>query len=109
MTSARLRGLPAAAALLCAGLVLAACGGGGAGQQASTGGGAPVEGGTASYAQPAGSTPNWILPLSISGKTATFNASVRFALWTPLYLYTAESGPLGFDAKGSLATATPTW
>lgn len=109
MTSARLRGLPAAAALLCAGLVLAACGGGGAGQQAGTGGSAPVEGGTASYAQPAGSTPNWILPLSISGRTATFNSSVRFALWTPLYLYTAENGPLGFDAKGSLATATPSW
>jgi peptide/nickel transport system substrate-binding protein len=109
MISPRLRGTSLAAALLCAGLALAACGGGGSSPQAGAGGGTPVEGGTATYAQPAGSTPNWILPLGVPGKTATYNQSIRNALWAPLLSYTAESGKLGLDVKGSLATAAPAW
>ena len=112
MTSARLRGLsraPLAAAMLCTALVLAACGGGSGPQAVPDVGGAPVAGGTATYALPAGATPNWILPLLTGGKTATHNTSVRYALWTPLYGYTAESGQLTFDAKASLATGEPSW
>jgi peptide/nickel transport system substrate-binding protein len=98
-----------AAAALCAAVALTACGGGGTGAAPGTATGTPVEGGTATYALPAGATPNWILPLITAGKTATHNTSVRVALWSPLYAYTAESGALGFDAPASLATADPTW
>ncbi|WP_432571319.1 peptide ABC transporter substrate-binding protein [Kineococcus sp. SYSU DK005] len=99
------------ALLLVGALGLTACTGGSvqdsaAGAEAT---GQALEGGTASYALPANSTPNWILPLITSGKTATYNTSVRIALWTPLYSYTAESGQLGVDLKGSLASAEPTW
>jgi peptide/nickel transport system substrate-binding protein len=112
MATARPRGISRirlAALALGAAVALAACGGGGPAQQPGAATGAPVEGGTASYALPAGATPNWILPLLTAGKTATHNTSVRVALWSPLYAYTAESGELGFDVDASLATGEPTW
>jgi peptide/nickel transport system substrate-binding protein len=112
MATARPRGISRirlAALALGAAVALAACGGGGTAQQPGAATGAPVQGGTASYALPAGATPNWILPLLTAGKTATHNTSVRVALWSPLYAYTAESGQLSFDVDGSLATGDPTW
>jgi peptide/nickel transport system substrate-binding protein len=82
-------------------LVLAAC----AGAQVRHGGGQgrPVAGGAVAFALPPAAAPNWIMPISLPGFTATFNAALRDGLFVPLYHYDGSSGTVGMDGAAGAA------
>ncbi|WP_020501537.1 peptide ABC transporter substrate-binding protein [Sciscionella marina] len=63
-----------------------------------------VAGGSVSFALPPSATPNWILPIGVSGYGATYNSAIRNTLYPPLYLFDKTSnGTLGMDEKASAA------
>jgi hypothetical protein len=63
------------ALMLCACLGIAGCAG--APRQHGAGQGRAVTGGSLSFALPPGATPNWLLPISLPGFTASFNGAIR--------------------------------
>ncbi|HEY0579050.1 MAG TPA: peptide ABC transporter substrate-binding protein [Pseudonocardia sp.] len=87
--------------MLCACLGIAGCAG--AQRQHGGGQGRAVTGGSVSFALPPGATPNWLLPISLPGFTASFNRAIRAELYVPLYLYSAASGTVGPDDAASAA------
>jgi peptide/nickel transport system substrate-binding protein len=82
-------------------LALAGCAG--ARQPHGGGQGRAVAGGSASFALPPATAPNWLLPISLPGFTAGFNSGLRNQLFVPLYLYNNSSGALALDGAGSAA------
>jgi len=89
------------ALMLCACLGIAGCAG--APRQHGGGQGRAVIGGSLSFALPPGATPNWLLPISLPGFTASFNGAIRAELYVPLYLYSGASGTVGLDDAASAA------
>ncbi|MEV6605236.1 peptide ABC transporter substrate-binding protein [Kutzneria sp. NPDC051319] len=89
------RRLGRVAAIICC-LVLTACAGG----QVRHGVGGPN---SVSFALPPSATPNWILPLTIPGYTASYNGVIQSALFLPLYAYDGSSGAVARDDKASAA------
>ena len=90
----------AAAGLLAvvAALALAACGGSSANSGAATGSiaqpglygslppaGTPTQGGTITYGQLSGETPNYIFPITPSGDASTYNYQWQSMMYLPLY------------------------
>ncbi|HEX4250684.1 MAG TPA: peptide ABC transporter substrate-binding protein [Pseudonocardia sp.] len=82
-------------------LVLAGCAG--ARQRHGGGQGHPVPGGSASFALPPATAPNWLLPISLPGFTAGFNSALRDQLFVPLYAYNNSSGTVALDKVASAA------
>ncbi len=101
------RCLPAAAAVLCAGLALAACGGGRgtSSSTSSTSGSAAVKaakGGTASFAEVPGDQPNFIFPIDpVAFQTVANSSDFQDLMWRPLVWEGVGSGP-GIDRTKSL-------
>jgi len=58
---------------------------------------------TVSYALPAGTGPNWILPLSSPDTLATHNHAIKSTMWAPLFEYNGTSGKMEWDKKASAA------
>ncbi|MDI3404198.1 peptide ABC transporter substrate-binding protein [Streptomyces cavernicola] len=57
------------------------------------------------YALPANFTPNWILPIGTAAHLNTNNSSISDTLWEPLIAYDGSTGKIGWNKKGSIATA----
>ena len=57
------------------------------------------------YALPANFTPNWILPIGTAAHLNTNNISIANSLWEPLIAYDGSTGSMGWNKKGSVATA----
>ncbi|WP_221584967.1 peptide ABC transporter substrate-binding protein [Microbacterium sp. G2-8] len=55
------------------------------------------------YALPANATPNWLMPLGISGKLATHNSSLIRAMYEPLIAYDGSLGTVDRVADADLA------
>lgn len=85
-------GLAAAAALV------AGCAAGGNGGDAAT-----EPGDELNYALPANATPNWLMPLGISGKLATHNSSLIRSLYEPLIAYDGSMGTVDRVPTADLA------
>ncbi|WP_329349076.1 peptide ABC transporter substrate-binding protein [Streptomyces sp. NBC_01261] len=90
--------LLAGASLTTASLLLAGCSGSS---------GTPSSGSHDSidYALPANFTPNWILPIGTAAHLNTNNISIANSLWEPLIAYDGSTGTMGWNKKGSVATA----
>lgn len=56
-----------------------------------------------SYALPAGTGPNWILPISSPDTMATHNSAIKATMWPRLFEYNGTSGKMEWDQKGSAA------
>ncbi|WP_261165532.1 peptide ABC transporter substrate-binding protein [Microbacterium sp. Marseille-Q6965] len=98
-TTARGRVGIAAAGLLATAALVAGCAAGGA-DGAS---GEPKD--ELNYALPANATPNWLMPLAISGKLATHNSSLIRALYEPLIAYDGSMGTVDRVPTADLADA----
>ena len=85
-------GLAAAAALV------AGCAAGGNGGDA-----AAESSDELNYALPANATPNWLMPLGISGKLATHNSSLIRSLYEPLIAYDGSMGTVDRVPTADLA------
>jgi peptide/nickel transport system substrate-binding protein len=109
------RPLVAAAAMIVAGLALSACGGG-----SSSGGatgsltapglygklppaGKATHGGSITYGQLNGNTPNYIFPITPSGNASTYNYQWQQVMWLPLYNNFAFGSSPGINYSQSLA------
>ncbi|MFD4558724.1 peptide ABC transporter substrate-binding protein [Streptomyces sp. NPDC058469] len=57
------------------------------------------------YALPANFTPNWILPIGTAAHLNTNNISIANSMWEPLIAYDGSTGSMGWNKKGSVATA----
>ncbi|XUL91917.1 peptide ABC transporter substrate-binding protein [Streptomyces galilaeus] len=90
--------LLAGASLTSASLLLAGCSG-------SSGTSSSGSHDTINYALPANFTPNWILPIGTAAHLNTNNISIANALWEPLIAYDGSTGAMGWNKKGSVATA----
>lgn len=98
----RRRAVAAAAALSASALLATACSGGGG--NGGGGDGAPSDTSTVSYALPPNATPNWILPVTLPGYSATHNSAIHDLLWTPLVAYNGATGDdITWDEQGSAA------
>lgn len=86
-----------AGAVVSAGALLAGCSGSSGSSSASNH--------SINYALPANFTPNWILPVGTAAHLNTNNVSIAAALWEPLVAYDGSTGTMGWNKKGSLATA----
>ncbi|HEY9243072.1 MAG TPA: ABC transporter substrate-binding protein [Streptosporangiaceae bacterium] len=88
-----------------AALALVAAGCGGSGSSGSSTGGTKQKGGTATYALPPSSTPNYIWPYSSSAVFSVTNASyLQDLLYRPLYWFGKGTAP-DYNASLSLANA----
>ncbi|MGI6879121.1 peptide ABC transporter substrate-binding protein [Microbacterium sp. gxy059] len=87
----------AVAGLVATVALVAGCAGGGDG---SASGDTPDE---LNYALPANATPNWLVPLGISGKLATHNASLIRSLFEPLVAYDGSMGTVDRVPTADLA------
>lgn len=58
---------------------------------------------TVTYALPAGTGPNWILPLSSPDAMATHNHAIKATMWVPLFEYNGTSGKMDWDKRASAA------
>lgn len=85
-------GIVAAAAL-----VMTGC----AGSDGASGDGSEKD--TVSYALPAGTGPNWILPISSPDTMATHNSAIKATMWPRLFEYNGTSGTMEWDQKASAA------
>ncbi|MBY6061024.1 peptide ABC transporter substrate-binding protein [Microbacterium esteraromaticum] len=56
-----------------------------------------------SYALPAGTGPNWILPISSPDTMATHNSAIKATMWPRLFEYNGTSGKMEWDQKASAA------
>ncbi|GAA2453956.1 peptide ABC transporter substrate-binding protein [Agromyces soli] len=56
-----------------------------------------------SYALPAGTGPNWILPISSPDTMATHNSAIKATMWPRLFEYNGTSGTMEWDQKASAA------
>ncbi|WP_427919350.1 peptide ABC transporter substrate-binding protein [Streptomyces sp. cg40] len=90
--------LLAGASLTSAALLLAGCSG-------SSGTSSSGSHDSINYALPANFTPNWILPIGTAAHLNTNNISIANALWEPLIAYDGSTGTMGWNKKGSVATA----
>ncbi|MFJ5302455.1 peptide ABC transporter substrate-binding protein [Streptomyces sp. NPDC088350] len=90
--------LLAGASLTTASLLLAGCSG-------SSGTSSSGSHDSINYALPANFTPNWILPIGTAAHLNTNNISIANALWEPLVAYDGSTGSMGWNKKGSVATA----
>ncbi|MGW3290480.1 peptide ABC transporter substrate-binding protein [Streptomyces sp. NPDC001002] len=97
MSPARTR-LLTGAALSAGTLLLAGCSG-------SSGTSSSGSHDSINYALPANFTPNWILPIGTAAHLNTNNKSISNALWEPLVAYDGSTGTVGWNKKGSVATA----
>ncbi|MCP2165023.1 peptide ABC transporter substrate-binding protein [Goodfellowiella coeruleoviolacea] len=105
MTVSRPRHLTRALALLAvpllAGLVLTGCAQ--SVRPHGGGNGVPVEGGSVSFALPPSATPNWILPIGMSGYTASYNSSIQSTMYPRLYAFGEVNGKLTMDEAAGAA------
>ncbi|MFJ9249782.1 peptide ABC transporter substrate-binding protein [Streptomyces sp. NPDC101776] len=90
--------LLAGASLTTASLLLAGCSG-------SSGTSSSGSHDSIDYALPANFTPNWILPIGTAAHLNTNNISIANSLWEPLIAYDGSTGTMGWNKKGSVATA----
>ncbi len=90
--------LLAGASLTTATLLLAGCSG-------SSGTSSSGSHDSIDYALPANFTPNWILPIGTAAHLNTNNISLANSLWEPLIAYDGSTGTMGWNKKGSVATA----
>ena len=90
--------LLAGASLTSASLLLAGCSG-------SSGTSSSGSHESINYALPANFTPNWILPIGTAAHLNTNNISIANSLWEPLIAYDGSTGTMGWNKKGSVATA----
>lgn len=90
--------LLAGASLTTASLLLAGCSG-------SSGTSSSGSHDSINYALPANFTPNWILPIGTAAHLNTNNISIASSLWEPLIAYDGSTGTMGWNKKGSVATA----
>ncbi|MFJ6081335.1 peptide ABC transporter substrate-binding protein [Streptomyces sp. NPDC092369] len=97
MSPARTR-LLTGAALSAGTLLLAGCSG-------SSGTSSSGSHDSINYALPANFTPNWILPIGTAAHLNTNNISIANTLWEPLVAYDGSTGTIGWNKKGSVATA----
>ena len=98
--SAGARASGAVSALGAAALLATACSGGGSSSEP----GAPQDTSTVRYALPSNATPNWILPVTLPGYSATHNSAIQQLLWVPLVAYNGASGDdITWDEQGGLA------
>ncbi|MFJ4784838.1 peptide ABC transporter substrate-binding protein [Streptomyces sp. NPDC088794] len=97
MSPARTR-LLTGAALSAGTLLLAGCSG-------SSGTSSSGSHDSINYALPANFTPNWILPIGTAAHLNTNNISIANTLWEPLIAYDGSTGTIGWNKKGSVATA----
>ncbi|MCS4276692.1 peptide ABC transporter substrate-binding protein [Mycetocola lacteus] len=87
------------AAAAAATLILAGCAGG-----ADNGGDSGASNkDNVTYALPAGTGPNWLLPMSPPDKMATHNKALKSTMWVPLFEYDGTGGAMGWDKKASAA------
>lgn len=101
----RLRSRFALVVVGAAALALVAAGCGGSGSSGSSTGGTKQKGGTATYALPPSSTPNYIWPYSSSAVFSVTNASyLQDLLYRPLYWFGKGTAP-DYNASLSLANA----
>lgn len=56
-----------------------------------------------SYALPAGTGPNWILPIASPDTMATHNSAIKATMWPRLFEYNGTSGKMEWDQKASAA------
>ncbi|MGW7425519.1 peptide ABC transporter substrate-binding protein [Streptomyces sp. NPDC054813] len=91
-------GLLAGALLTASTLLLAGCSG-------SSGSSSSASHDSLDYALPANFTPNWILPIGTAAHLNTNNISIANSLWEPLIAYDGSTGSMGWNKKGSVATA----
>jgi peptide/nickel transport system substrate-binding protein len=97
-----------AAALVAAALVAAACGSSGTsgnGNVSAPSGGTPVSGGTATFALPPSTVPNYIFPFTNSTYISTINIQdFQYLMYRPLYWYGNGAAP---TLNTSLSVAQP--
>lgn len=80
-------------------LAAAACGGGGSGGKQT--GGTPVNGGTASFALPPNTVPNYIFPFMPIQNFSVANSNLQYQLWRPL-IWAGKGDQAAIDWKTSL-------
>ncbi|WP_405990142.1 peptide ABC transporter substrate-binding protein [Streptomyces sp. NBC_00986] len=90
--------LLAGASLTTASLLLAGCSG-------SSGTSSSGSHDSINYALPANFTPNWILPIGTAAHLNSNNVAIASTLWEPLIAYDGSTGSMGWNKKGSVATA----
>ena len=91
-----------------AALTAAGCGGGGGNNSGSNLSKMPTNGNTATWADTAGFTPNWIFPFTDAAHFGTWNIDdLQYLLYRPLYWYGDNESPT-VDYNISLA-GTPSW
>ena len=77
----------------------------GTGNQPGTTGGTPVSGGTATYALPPSTTPNYIFPFTSSSYFSVVNAEdFQYLMYRPLYWFGNGASP---TLNSSLSLADP--
>ena len=93
--------------LTCAGLILAACSSSPSSSSSSgiPSGGTKVSGGTATFAEPPGATPNYIFPFETSQYDTVNNVSqFQYLMYRPLYMFgSPQSQSTTLDSSLSLA------
>lgn len=90
------RAASAALAVVAATALVTACASDGQGGQAASSD-------ELSYALPVNATPNWLLPVAISGKLATHNGSLIRAMYEPLVAYDGSTGTVDRVEDADLA------
>lgn len=95
--AARRRFALAAGAAVAASALLAGC----TGTSSSSSGSSD----SINYALPANFTPNWLLPIGTAAHLNTNNGSIAAAMWEPLVAYDGSTGKVGWNKKGSIASA----
>src|SRR5579875_2074507 len=97
----RIRRVAALASLAVLG---SACGSTGAPASAGGGGGAPVDGGTATFAEAPGSAPNYLFPLhALQYFNTTDSNQFQTLMWRPLYFF-GDGNNVVLNQRLSLAT-----
>jgi peptide/nickel transport system substrate-binding protein len=110
------RALSAAVLVAIAALALSACGGSSSTASGTSGSlaqpgqygklpppGTPTHGGTITYGQLNGNTPNYIFPITPSGDASTLNYAWQQVMWLPLYNNFAYGGSPGINYSLSVA------
>lgn len=86
-------------------LLLAGCSGGDTGGASGSSASVPagVDTDTVNFALPPNQTPNWILPIGISGKMTSHNSSIAQSLWSPLMTFDGSKGEMALDMETGVA------
>jgi peptide/nickel transport system substrate-binding protein len=100
----RLR-LAAVAGVVAVGLIAAGCSSSGSSSSSSSGG-APVKGGTATVALPAGVTYNYIFPFYPVTHASVYNLQFQYLLFRPLYIF-GNNTDSSVSINYPLSTANP--